>query len=207
MSLSPAAARPRTRRQSRLAELPDAAHAPDVSNGAVLASPRRGEKQRDTADGAAAAAPDVDRLFLGARWRQFGRHAHCACPARAPRPLLRDTHAALSCLCRFPSPARPPRLADGNGQPRPLLRGWAHFGALLYGTAALATGRTPIALHRQAAHFATWTLLGYVGSTVFHMCPWATLHSYQLALCFDFVTIRCAWTSLTRGSAPLFAAA
>jgi hypothetical protein len=47
----------------------------------------------------------------------------------------------------------------------------------------------PVELHPGALRFAEWTLLGYIGSCIFHLVPYATLRSYQFALCFDFMCI------------------
>ena len=132
----------------------------------------------------------TDGLFLGIRWRVFGRHAYCAytqktllayrsgCPT--PRAIL-----LTNTLLAF---------ADGNGQPRALLRGWVHFAAMVYATFVLRHTKQlgPWTLHPPAQRFAWWTYLGYVGSCVFHLVPYATLRSYQLALCFDFMCITCA---------------
>ena len=86
-------------------------------------------------------------------------------------------------------------LADGNGQPRPLLRGWAHLGVLLYGTRCLLTHRSPFGpLAPPALAFTATTLLGYLGSITFHLIPWSTLRAYQLALCFDFLCITAAFS-------------
>ena len=127
-------------------------------------------------------APPLERdptLLLGARWRAFGRHTFY-----------------------------------GNGQPRPLLRGWIHCLALVYGMASLSSCEAgsrpllcPLVLHGRALDFTAWTLLGYLGSVVFHLCPWATLRAYTLALCLDFLTISWSMTgqisSLTGWTHPV----
>lgn len=46
----------------------------------------------------------------------------------------------------------------------------------------------------MAASFAAFTLVGYLGSVVFHLVPWATRRAYTLALCFDYVTISVAFS-------------
>ena len=64
---------------------------------------------------------------------------------------------------------------------------------MAYATVMLRHTRAlgPWPLHAAAQRFAWWTYLGYVGSCVFHLVPYATLRSYQLALCFDFMCITC----------------
>jgi len=100
--------------------------------------------------------------------------------ARAKRPDATAAHA---------------QRADGNGQPRPLLRGWLHLFFLLYCTAVLGGARaSPVPLHATARRFTAWTLVGYAGSVLFHMAPWATQRAYTLALVFDFVAIQLSFT-------------
>ena len=81
-----------------------------------------------------------------------------------------------------------------------------HFAALVYATFVLRHSRQlgPWTLHPPAQRFAWWTYVGYVGSCVFHLVPYATLRSYQLALCFDFMCITCAHTALCICSRALF---
>jgi hypothetical protein len=126
----------------------------------------------------------TDGLVLGIRWRVFGRHAYCAFPFTSPCWRWSPYWRGISDSFLF-------RSTDGNGQPRALLRGWVHLCALVYATWVLTRSRQlgPWRLHPAAQRFAWWTHLGYIGSCVFHLVPYATLRSYQLALCFDFMCI------------------
>lgn len=76
----------------------------------------------------------------------------------------------------------------GNDHPRPLLRGWLHSLVLVLGELAFLLYETPFSNPRVSA-MARWTLIGYYGSFLFHMVPWANLRSYQRALATDFMTI------------------
>lgn len=130
------------------------------------------------------------KLFLSARWSEFGRHRFCAPPSRT--------------FCFFGSRVPPPRQgerpltpthADGNGQPRPLLRGWIHLASLVYGCFVLLyPAWAPVPMNDTSLRFTAGTLIGYLGSVVFHLCPWATLRAYTFALVFDFVAIQGAFT-------------
>lgn len=75
----------------------------------------------------------------------------------------------------------------GNGQARPLLRGWVHILSLVVLECVLAANMLP----GQAADLMRWSSVGLYGSVVFHIVPWTSLPAYQLALFADFVAIRC----------------
>ena len=121
-----------------------------------------------------------EKLFLSARWLQFGRHRFCA-------SLCRPSAACVGDSALTPS-------ADGNGQPRPLLRGWIHLAFLVCGCFVLLhPERAPIPMNETSLRFTAGTLVGYVGSVCFHMCPWATLRAYTFALVFDFLCIQGAF--------------
>ena len=74
----------------------------------------------------------------------------------------------------------------GNGQVRPLLRGWVHLLALAVAEVVLASNMLP----STAASLVRWSSVGMYGSVAFHMVPWSTASAYQIALFLDFVCIR-----------------
>lgn len=79
----------------------------------------------------------------------------------------------------------------GNGQPRPLLRGWLHFVVILAIEGALAVAFLPAG----TASLLRWSSIGFYGSFLFHMLPWSSPKTYQIALAADFLAIRCATSS------------
>ena len=90
----------------------------------------------------------------------------------------------------------------GNGTPRTLARGWVHVLALLTLESLLlcsAHGWAGVpALPPRAALLARWTTVGFYGSVLFHLVPWARPDTYNAALCADFMAITCALSSLLR---------
>lgn len=118
------------------------------------------------------------RLALGSSAEQRGGPAEAS--KRPPQ-----TSALLTSIEEFDTHldfTQPPGLHRnyGNGQERPLLRGWVHFLALLVLEAVLASGVLPV--HTQMLLRAS--SMGLYGSCIFHMLPWASMQVRSNRICF-----------------------